>query len=114
MTSLVAVYYDGNRHRAMAIDASGSNKEVWAAANAAVGDSELIALVEGARGSDAFCLVADGDESAFVTLAEPVDAQPVADSGLTTAQINAKAAAEAEGKAAKTAKKPAAKKTKGA
>lgn len=107
MTQLVAIYSTAGAIRAMSLDigTGGSNADIWRAAQAAVGEGdELVALVEGARGNDAFCMVGPGT---FVTLADKPPAMVEANAGLTTAQRNAIEAATAQ-----PAAKPAAKKTK--
>lgn len=123
MTTMVAVYRTADMTTAMAVDVGtgGSNAEVWKAVAGALPEGdELLAVVEGARGTDAFCMVGPGT---YVTLAPPAPVSYEAhaanlhnDAGLTTAQRNAKEAAiaEAAAAAAKPAKKASAKKTKGA
>lgn len=96
MTQLVAIYSTAGTVRAMSLDigTGGSNADIWKAAKASVGEGdELVALVEGARGNDAFCMVGPGT---FVTLADAPPAVVEADAGLTTAQRNAIEAASAE------------------
>lgn len=114
MTTMVAIYYDGNRNRAVAVDVGtgGSNAEVWKAVSGALGEGDtLMAIVEGARGTDAFCMIESETEGQgdYVTLAPPRVEQEPADHALTDEQRSAKAAA-----LAKPAKKASAKKTKGA
>lgn len=104
MTQLVAIYSTAGTIRAMSLDigTGGSNADIWKAAEASVGEGdELVALVEGARGNDAFCMVGPGT---FVTLADAPPAMVEANAGLTTAQRNAIDAATAQ-PAAKSAKK---------
>lgn len=96
MTQLVAIYSTAGTIRAMSLDigTGGSNADIWKAAQASVGEGdELVALVEGARGNDAFCMVGPGT---FVTLADRPPAMVEANAGLTTAQRNAIEAATAQ------------------
>lgn len=91
MTTMVAVYVTAGAPRAMAVDVGtgGDHAEVWnAVAGALPEGDELIAIVEGARGTDAFCMVGSGT---YVTLAPPApvsyeahEAETNNDAGLTT------------------------------
>lgn len=86
MTTLIAVYRTADTTTAMAVDVGtgGSNAEVWKAVQSALGEGdELVAIVEGARGNDAFCMVGPGT---YVTLAPPRAEQEAADHGLTEDQ----------------------------
>lgn len=118
MTTMVAVYRTADTTTAMAVDVGtgGSNAEIWKAVQGTLGEGdELLAVVEGARGTDAFCMTAPGT---YVTLAPPAPVSYTnaeAEEAHATELRNRKDAAEAEAKAKPaTAKKASAKKTKGA
>lgn len=97
MTQLVAIYSSAGTTRAMSLDigTGGSNADIWKAAQASLGEGDtLVALVEGARGNDAFVMTSPGT---FVTLANVPPAVVAANAGLTTEQRNALDAAKQEG-----------------